>query len=409
MLNAPLDSIYFNGDIEILRQFAGEFPAEFVLSGGNNSKKIIDEINASNSEISRSLFNNYSKSLQKAVENVFGKTEYGDKNFEIGQQFIANVSRFAAHKAYLVTQAVQRQVADADGVARSDKDFYKYAQQVLNTANRYQAAEYQAAVARSRTAMQWQEFAEDPDIPNLKWIPSRSAHQREAHMKFYNIVLPKTHPFWQTNQPGNVWGCKCDWVETFDNAADKAPAGPPPAQGLEGNPAQTGEIFTEKASYFKATDNVTIAGSDSLAALINHKPKEWRMDYYSDGGGFLVTGRERIKQGELNKQERKKFEKEHDMCLTLAANGNTVEYLPEKPGSFDINLNGVAADLKKTASANNIVKYAKKAINVQGAKIVVFEFEKNSKKLQEELDKLKQMGIKIYYYFSDSKDKIHTL
>jgi hypothetical protein len=228
-------------------------PADCILAAGSNSKQVIDEIRTSTNDVSNTLFNRYSKSLQKAVNNVFGQTAYGDDNYAVQQQLLANVSRFAAHKAYLVTESVRRQVADADGVARSEKDFYTYAQRVINTANRYQAAEYHAAISRSRTARQWQEFAADPDVPNLKWTPSRAAHPREAHKQFYGLVLPKKHPFWMQNQPGNVWGCRCDWEETFDNASAKVPAGTPAAQGLEGNPAITGEIFTENSSYFQET------------------------------------------------------------------------------------------------------------------------------------------------------------
>jgi hypothetical protein len=256
LLNKPLDNLYFGGDIEILRLFACDFPREFILADGDKQILLIDEIIASKGEISKTLLNSYSKSLQKAVENVFGTTDYGDRNFELSRQFVANVNRFAAYKAYHVTQSVRRQQADRDGAVRSDNDFYSYAQQVLNTANRYQAAEYHAAIARSRTAKQWQEFQDDPDVPNLKWIPSRSANPRESHKKFYGLVLPKNHPFWQTNQPGNIWNCKCDWVETFDDSAEKAPPAVPPAQGLEGNPAQTGELFTDNASYFKVNKEV---------------------------------------------------------------------------------------------------------------------------------------------------------
>ncbi|MDR1199937.1 MAG: hypothetical protein LBK94_13170, partial [Prevotellaceae bacterium] len=59
-------------------------------------------------------------------------------------------------------------------------------------------------------------------------------------------------------------GCKCDWIETFDDAADKAPAGPPPAQGLEGNPAQTGEIFTQTHPYFSNLTKKEIAAAEKL-------------------------------------------------------------------------------------------------------------------------------------------------
>lgn len=121
----------------------------------------------------------------------------------------------------------------------------------MNAANRYQTAEYHAAIARSRTALQWREFAENPEVPNLKWLPSRSADPRESHMRFYGLVLPKNHEFWRQNQPGNIWNCKCDWEETFDKPDHEKPPKGKPAQGLEGNPAQTGQIFSDNASYFK--------------------------------------------------------------------------------------------------------------------------------------------------------------
>jgi len=38
-----------------------------------------------------------------------------------------------------------------------------------------------------------------------------------------------------------------------------------------------------------------------------------------------------------------------------------------------------------------------------GGYVVVFEFKNNTKKIQEELDKLKRMNIKVYYYFTDNK------
>jgi ABC-type Fe3+-hydroxamate transport system substrate-binding protein len=69
----------------------------------------------------------------------------------------------------------------------------------------------------------------------------------------------------------------------------------------------------------------------------------------------------------------------------------------------------VKAELKRVSSHSHIVDYAKKAVRQQGAEIVLFEFERNAKKIQEELDKLKRAGVKVYYYFSDDKTKIHTL
>lgn len=45
--------------------------------------------------------------------------------------------------------------------------------------------------------------------PYLRYLASRSAHPREEHIRWYNLVLPYDHPFWETHTPRNGWGCKC--------------------------------------------------------------------------------------------------------------------------------------------------------------------------------------------------------
>ena len=59
----------------------------------------------------------------------------------------ANVSRFAAYKAHQATQEILEYI-DSD-------DYETKAKQIINRYNRYQVAEYNTAVARSRTALQW--------------------------------------------------------------------------------------------------------------------------------------------------------------------------------------------------------------------------------------------------------------
>jgi hypothetical protein len=134
---------------------------------------------------------------------------------------------------------------------------------------------------------------------------------------------------------------------------------------------------------------------------LGHDTDQWKRAYFNkENGGYLLVDRERIRQGAINKQEKGKYEKELSMCQTLAQNGYKVEYLKEVEGSFDIYLNGKAADLKKTASHNHILDYAKKAINKQGSKVVVFEFEKMTHSIQNELIKLKKLGINTKYFVS---------
>lgn len=208
------------------------------------------------------VYKAYSDNLRKAVGGVFNADDYGDKYFDLQAQLQSNVSRFAAYKAYHLTQQLNKKREEWT----NDDDFKKVAKAMMNTFNRYQAAEYNTATARARTAKQWTDFNSDPIAnelyPNLRWLPSRSANPREEHRAYYGLVLAKTDDFWKQNQPGNLWNCKCDWEETDDpidtkelTAEDLAKAreeeGGIHANGLEGNPAETGEIFTKECTYFK--------------------------------------------------------------------------------------------------------------------------------------------------------------
>lgn len=200
------------------------------------------------------LYRAYSDNLHGAVSGVLSPSTYGDRYLDMQLQFEANVARFAAYKAFNVTQQLERQLADRDGVERSPEEFDRMARAVLNTFNRYQAAEYNTAVARARTAKQWADFSQGDNMflfPNIRWLPSRSANPREQHMPFYNRVWAKNDPFWNSNQPGNLWNCKCDWEETDDPVTGDNPEGIRPARGLEGNPAETGQIFTDECTYVK--------------------------------------------------------------------------------------------------------------------------------------------------------------
>ena len=138
--------------------------------------------------------------------------------------------------------------------------------------------------------------------------------------------------------------------------------------------------------------------------------KKYKHDYFDKKtGGYLVVEKERITQSLINKQEKDKYKKERDMCLTLAKNGYAVEYLKDKPKSYDIHLNGIKADLKKTASHNNMLDYAKKAVYKQGAEMVVFEFSEITMKTREKLKQLKMKGIRTIYFVSNNKHEIMVL
>ncbi len=135
-------------------------------------------------------------------------------------------------------------------------------------------------------------------------------------------------------------------------------------------------------------------------------------DYFNgNNGGFLATHRQRKDAGEVNKNERQKYEKETDMCRVFARNGYRVEHQAEQPGvsSPDVLINSLPADLKRLSSHNNIVRHAEKAVRKQGAKVVLFQFDEDTKRVHEELEKLKKKGIRTYYFFTGKEKEIRTL
>lgn len=235
-----LDELYFEGKLSEVVKALATFPTAYNLSKKALYKKVLDDLKSGVvPDINPDLYEAYSENLRKAVSDVLGD----DAHIDIATQFKANVSRFAAYKARHATA----ELADLEPEEIDTKG-----KAVLNKYNRWQAVEYNTAVARARTARQWEDFAADMVLyPKLRWLPSRSATPREAHRVFWNRVWAKNDPFWNENTPGSLWNCKCDWEETDEPVTNGNPGGNVSARGLEGNPAKTGEIFTDDCPYVK--------------------------------------------------------------------------------------------------------------------------------------------------------------
>ena len=100
---------------------------------------------------------------------------------------------------------------------------------------------------------------------------------------------------------------------------------------------------------------------------------------------------------------------EHSMCITFAKAGFKLKhYEDRKPqGSFDVTINNVRADLKKTRSTNNIIRYGKHALRVQNAEIILVEFEQWDNKFRDIVSELSRKGIHGFYFVSGN-ELIHS-
>jgi hypothetical protein len=128
-------------------------------------------------------------------------------------------------------------------------------------------------------------------------------------------------------------------------------------------------------------------------------------------GGYVVVDKQRIEHSKASKNEKAKFDKEQAMAMVFAKNGYKIEMLKEIPGvsSPDVAINGMKADLKRVSSHKNIENYAKKATRKQGAEVVLFQFDNETEAIYKELEKLKCMNIKAFYYFTGRDNQIHQL
>lgn len=248
-----LDTLYFHGSVREVAKAVAAFTTAYDLTKRELYAKVLEDFkNGEVADIDRDLYEAYSKNLRKAVADVLQSGGYGDRYFDMQMQFEANVSRFAAYKAWHATRELKELEPDElDTVGRAK----------LNKYNRWQATEYNTAMARARTARQFTDFTSDPTAnmlyPNLKWLPSRSANPREEHRVFWNRVWAKDDPFWNENSPGSLWNCKCDWRETDEPVTDGNPGGHISHRGLEGNPAKTGEVFTDECPYVRNANKET--------------------------------------------------------------------------------------------------------------------------------------------------------
>lgn len=218
----------------------------FTLASENRTtvinRAISDIRKQGSAAVNKDLFDVYANNYFKGISSVFSDIDSNSPLFEKLQQYKLNAANFAAHKSYMVTDKLRAAKDDAE------------IKSIVNKFNRYQSAEYNTMVARSRTAKQWDTFESEKHLfPNLEWIRTRSANPRELHLGYVGIILPINDAFWQQNQPGNLWNCKCDWKTTDAQPTAKPTKITPAATGLDGNPYETGKLITEKHPYFKVT------------------------------------------------------------------------------------------------------------------------------------------------------------
>lgn len=206
-------------------------------------------------EIPEDVFKATYKHLSEAVAIGYGSVNTPQDAVMV-YELKNNIAVFSAFKSNHYGAAMRSLLVNDEGNKRTWGEFRKEAILVDPKYNQlWLAAEYNLATRQARSAEQWQNFKRDQDVyPNLEYMPSRSANQRDAHVRLYGTILPLDDPFWDTAMPPNGWGCKC-WVkQTRADVTNADIEAPLPIPGIEGNAGKTGRVFAASHPFVAAVE-----------------------------------------------------------------------------------------------------------------------------------------------------------
>lgn len=72
----------------------------------------------------------------------------------------------------------------------------------------------------AHAAGQWMRVqAAKEELPYLKYLPSVAGERREAHKRYYNLILPVEHALWKQIFPPNGYGCLCGVIQLTEKQA----------------------------------------------------------------------------------------------------------------------------------------------------------------------------------------------
>ncbi|MEG0807648.1 MAG: phage minor head protein [Alistipes sp.] len=232
---------------------------------------IYDQQIDTHKQIDAQLFDQIHKAFDRAI-SVGVKEQPVDNSFM--QELKTNNGVFAAFKTHRMQNDMAHQLLDDKGKLKSFQQFRSDVQDIVSHhRDAWLRTEYDTAIKRARKAAQMRQFINERDVlPNLRWLPSTALNPREEHIPFYDHVWPMDSPFWDDHQPGDAWGCQCDWEATDDPVTDNTGLDAPsilPDKGLRGNPAKSGHLFSHDHPYFPDSCSLCPFNTSQLSIFSN--------------------------------------------------------------------------------------------------------------------------------------------
>ena len=125
---------------------------------------------------------------------------------------------------------------------------------------------FQTNMATAYAAGQWQRIQSTKSaLPYLRYNASAASNPREAHKRYYGLVLPVEHELWDTIYPPNGYGCLCSVTQLTRKQAEKyGISDEPEVEVVEVVNQRTGEVVNIPADI---TPSFAHNHGDRLGAL----------------------------------------------------------------------------------------------------------------------------------------------
>jgi SPP1 gp7 family putative phage head morphogenesis protein len=185
----------------------------------------------------------------KAIDSI-----KASKGLTFYNEFKQSTWLFSGAKSFRSTVELNLLLTTSDGKLRTFNEFKELAKPKIKEFHQnYLKTEYNAAVANTQSAVQWDTIQKDKEFfPSLRYITTGDARVRQDHAELDNIIRPVDDPFWDTYMPINDWGCRCSVQQvTTKQKTDlrkKKLSELPPA--FRNNPGKSRKMFTQNHPYF---------------------------------------------------------------------------------------------------------------------------------------------------------------
>jgi SPP1 gp7 family putative phage head morphogenesis protein len=185
-----------------------------------------------------------------------------------------NLYTFASAKTYSQLETLNKMLYYQDGKLRPFNEYSQLVRKVNAQYNKnWLQAEHQTAKTAGQMAIKWQRIQRDKDLfPNLKYRTIGDQRVRDEHAALNGTIKPVDDPFWSTHYPPNGWRCRCNVVQTAEDATTEKIT-IEPSTVFNGNVATDKVIFSKKHQFFQLLNTDSLAKKNAELIKLN-APKE---------------------------------------------------------------------------------------------------------------------------------------